>query len=124
MYNLILLTNIIRILREKNLTKSELAQKAGISVSYMSDLANDNANPSLRIIENIARALDTPLPLLFDDSDMSAPERALLLNSQAGNLGNNLVWKGAILNEFQAFQVSQWDKANREIINKENKLSK
>lgn len=75
MYNLILTTNILRILREKKITKAELAEKAGISISFITELTNDKANPSLRVIEAIAKALDTPLPLLFDNSDMSTAER-------------------------------------------------
>lgn len=115
MYNLILTTNILRILREKKLTKAELAQKAGVSISFFTELTNDKANPSLRIIEAIAKALDTPLPLLFDSSDMSAAERAILTDN-AGKLPKGFVWKGAILSEFQAFQVAQWDRENRELL--------
>ncbi len=118
MYNLILTTNILRILREKKLTKSELAEKAGVSISFFTDLTNDKANPSLRIIEAIAKALDTPLPLLFDSSDMSAAERAILTEGSEGKLAKGFVWKGAILSEFQAYQVEQWDRENRKLIKK------
>lgn len=118
MYNLILTTNILRILREKKITKAELAEKADISISFITELTNDKANPSLRVIEAIAKALDTPLPLLFDNSDMSAAERAILADGSVGHLAKGFVWKGAVLSEFQAFQVTQWDRENREIISK------
>lgn len=121
MYNLILITNILRILNEKGMTKLELTKRAGVSVSFLSDLVNDNANPSLRIIESIAKALETPLPMLFEQSDISADERALLTEGDDLKLGNGLVWKGAVLNEFQAYQVDQWDKANRALLAKFNK---
>lgn len=121
MYNLILVTNILRILDEKGMTKAELAEKAGMSVSFFSDLINDNANPSLRIIEVIARALQVPLPLLFECSDISATERALLTEGVDQKLAHGLVWKGAVLNEFQAYQVDQWDRANRALLAKRNK---
>ena len=65
MYNLILITNILRILDEKDMTKSELAEKAGVSISFFTDLTNDKANPSLRIIEAVAEALETPLAWSF-----------------------------------------------------------
>ncbi len=116
MYNLILTTNILRILREKGISKADLAERAGVSVSFLNELTHDNANPSLRIIEAIAKALETPLPLLFDSSDMSAAERALLVEDDSGHLAKGFVWKGAVLTEFQAFQVSQWDHDNREFI--------
>ncbi|GJL96099.1 MAG: hypothetical protein DHS20C05_25040 [Hyphococcus sp.] len=121
MYNLILITNILRILDEKGMTKLELTKRAGVSVSFLSDLVNDNANPSLRIIESIAKALETPLPMLFELSDISADERVLLTEGDDLKLGNGLVWKGAVLNEFQAYQVDQWDRANRALLAKFNK---
>lgn len=120
MYNIILTTNILRILREKKITKAELAEKADVSISFLNELTHDNANPSLRIIEAIAKALDTPLPLLFDSSDMSAAERDLLTEGDSGHLAKGFVWKGAILTEFQAYQVAEWDRENREIIKKQN----
>lgn len=118
MYNLILTTNILRILREKKISKAELAERAGVSVSFINELTHDNANPSLRIIEAIAKVLEMPLPLLFDSSDMSAAERALLGEDDSGHLAKGFVWKGAVLTEFQAYQVAQWDLENREIIRK------
>ncbi len=121
MYNLILTTNILRILREKKISKAELSERAGISISFLNDLTHDNANPSLRIIEAIANALETPLPLLFDSSDMSAAERALLGEVDSAHLAKGFVWKVAVLTEFQAYQVTQWDRENREIINRTSK---
>lgn len=121
MYNLILTTNILRILREKKISKAELSERAGVSISFLNDLTHDNANPSLRIIEAIAKALETPLPLLFDNSDMSAAERTLLGESDSERLAKGFVWKGAVLTEFQAYQVAQWDRENREIIKKTTK---
>lgn len=118
MYNLILTTNILKILREKKISKAELAERAGVSVSFLFEMTHDNANPSLRIIEAIAKALETPLPLLFDSSDMSAAERALLGEVDTGHLAKGFVWKGAVLTEFQAYQVAQWDRENRENIKK------
>jgi len=117
-YNLILVTNILRILREKKMTKKELVRKAGISTAFFSHLTNNRVNPSLRMIESIAIALNTPLPLLFDSSDMSNVERALVAKNNKDNLAEGFVWKGAILTEFQAFEVGEWDAENREIIAK------
>ena len=124
MYNLILTTNILRILREKKISKADLSEKAGVSISFLNDLTHDNANPSLRIIEAIAKALETPLPLLFDSSDMSPAERASLGEGDSEHLAKGFVWKGAVLTEFQAYQVAQWDRENREIIKKTAKNSK
>ncbi|MBW9760766.1 helix-turn-helix domain-containing protein, partial [Escherichia coli] len=50
MYNLIFFTNILRLLEERDMTKQELSQKAGVSISFLSDLTNGKANPSLRVM--------------------------------------------------------------------------
>ena len=113
MYNLILITNILRILDEKSMTKSELAKKAGISIAFFTDLTNDKANPSLRIIEAVAEALETPLPMLLDSSDMSTADLEVLTNRKLKHLPKGFVWKGGVLSEFEAYQVEQWDKKNR-----------
>jgi len=124
MYNLILITNILRILDEKDMTKSVLADKAGVSISFFTDLTNDKANPSLRIVEAIADALETPLPMLLDSSDMEAVDLEALANRKLSSLPKGFVWKGAVLSEFEAYQVEQWDKKNREILSKEVKRNK
>jgi len=121
MYNLILITNILRILDEKGVTKSELAKKAGVSIAFFTDLTNDKANPSLRIIEAIAEALETPLPMLLDSSDMNAVDLEALANRKLKHLPKGFVWKGGVLSEFEAYQVEQWDKKNRAFLSKEAK---
>ena len=65
MYNQIFFTNVLRLLDERGITKSELADRADMSVSYLSDLTNGHANPSLEIMENIAAALEIALPVLL-----------------------------------------------------------
>jgi transcriptional regulator with XRE-family HTH domain len=113
-YNLILLTNILRILDDIGMTKSELAKKAGMSVSFLSDLTHDHANPSLRIMEAIAHALDTPLPALLETTDL---DRATLEELAGGktklSLAEGYTRVAAIVTEFQAFTVRQWDLENR-----------
>ncbi|MEQ1815595.1 MAG: helix-turn-helix domain-containing protein [Nitrosomonas sp.] len=121
MYNLILITNILRILDEKDMTKSELAEKAGVSISFFTDLTNDKANPSLRIIEAIAEALETPLPMLLDSSDMSTADLEALTNRKLKRLPKGFVWKGGVLSEYEAYQVEQWDKKNRAFLLKNKK---
>lgn len=44
MYNQIFVTNVVRLFGERNMTKSVLADKAGISVSFLSDVTNGKAN--------------------------------------------------------------------------------
>ncbi len=57
--------NIDRILKLKKMKKQDLAIDAGISVSFISDITNLKANPSINNIQKIADALGVPVPLLF-----------------------------------------------------------
>jgi transcriptional regulator with XRE-family HTH domain len=114
MYNLILLTNILRILDDIGMTKSELAKKAGMSVSFLSDLTHDHANPSLRIMEAIAHALDTPLPALLETTDLDRQTLEELAGGKSKlSLPEGYMRVAAILTEYQAFTVRQWDENNR-----------
>lgn len=114
MYNLILFTNILRILDEIGMTKSDLAAKAGISVSFLSDLTNGQGNPSLRIMEQIAEALQTPLPTLLEVTDLDRESLDTLAGGHARlSLPPGVVRVSAILTDFQAYQVRQWDELNR-----------
>jgi len=61
--------NKIKELREsKNLTLRELAKKANIAPSYLSELENDSEskkNPSKEMMEKISSALDSTVPKVF-----------------------------------------------------------
>ena len=56
----------IRYLRkQKGLSQEDLALEAGVNKNYLSDLERGNRNPSLMILEKIAKALDVSLEILF-----------------------------------------------------------
>lgn len=114
MYNQILFTNILRLLDELDMTKNDLAIKAGISISFLSDLTNGKANPSLKVMEAIADALETSLPTLLELTDL---DKATLVELAGGRtsriLPEGFFRVSAILTEFQAFKVQQWDQENR-----------
>jgi len=61
--------NKIKALREsKSLTLRELAKKANIAPSYLSELENDSENkknPSKEMMEKISAALDSTVPKVF-----------------------------------------------------------
>lgn len=51
----------LRTLREeRNLKLKELAQKSGVSVSFISDIEHDRRNPSIDTLKKLAMALDVP----------------------------------------------------------------
>lgn len=118
LYHLIFLTNVLRILDETGETKSSLAKRAGISVSFLSDLTNAQANPSLRILEAVAEALDTPLAELLETTDLDPATLETLLEGKVKrSLPDGYVRISATLTEFQAFTVRQWDTENRKRLN-------
>lgn len=118
-YNLIFFTNILRILDEKGMTKSDLATAADISISFLSDLTTGQGNPSLRIMEQIATALDTPLAALLESTDLDKESLDALAGGRAhSSLPPGYAWVAATLTEYQAFQVRQWDQDNRKVLAK------
>ena len=61
------LGNHIRTLRKQNkLTLKELSELSGISTPYLSELERDNVNPSIKVLESIAKSLDIILSELID----------------------------------------------------------
>ncbi|WP_208586914.1 helix-turn-helix domain-containing protein [Gracilibacillus suaedae] len=61
-------TNINRIRRKKNLTLSELAERADVSKSYLSNIErNLNDNPSIQIVEKLAEVLGVEVVALLGE---------------------------------------------------------
>ena len=120
MYDQIFFTNILRLLDERGMTKDKLADAAGMSLSFLSflsDLTNGKANPSLKIMEAIARALDASLPALLEMTDLDRETLdALAGGKPPSSLPNGLVRVAAVLTEYHAFTVRQWYEADRKLI--------
>jgi transcriptional regulator with XRE-family HTH domain len=111
-YNQIFFTNVLRILDERGMAKNELHERAGISISFLSDLTNGKANPSLKVMEKIAEALDTPLPLLLESTDLDRDTLDALAGGKAPqSLPKGLVRISAVVPEVHAFQIRKWDEA-------------
>lgn len=58
---------IKEILKTKNITVSQLAEKLGIEQSNLSNIINEKRGTSLPMLENIASILDVPMASLFYD---------------------------------------------------------
>lgn len=113
-YNQIFFTNVLRILDERGMTKNELHERAGISISFLSDLTNGKANPSLKVMENIAEALETPLPLLLESTDLDREALDALAGGKARqSLPKGLVRIAAVVPEVHAFQIKKWEESAR-----------
>ena len=117
MYNYIFFTNVLRLLDEQNMTKKELSDRSGVSISFLSDLTTGKANPSLKVMEDIAQALGTPLPHLLEATDLDQES----LDSLAGGKAPRSLPPGfervaEVLPEHQAFIVRKWGEATRKKI--------
>lgn len=96
------------------MTKSELAAQADVSISFLSELTNGKANPSLRILELIAEALDTPLPMLLESSDLDREALdAIMGGKMPQSLPRGFVRICAVLPEQQAYVVKKWEEIAR-----------
>ena len=113
-YNEIFFTNVLRILDERHMTQKELAERAGLSGAFVSDVAKGQGNPSLRTMEAISIALDIPLPVLLEATDLDRQA----LNELAGGKAPQSLPPGyqrvsAVLTDFQAYMAAQGDGASR-----------
>ncbi|MEC0228040.1 MULTISPECIES: helix-turn-helix domain-containing protein [Paenibacillus] len=60
--------------KEKGLSLTELAERAGVAKSYISSLERDiQKNPSIQFLEKIAAVLKVPVDRLIDDQEEMAP---------------------------------------------------
>jgi XRE family transcriptional regulator, master regulator for biofilm formation len=56
--------------KEKGMSLTELAERAGVAKSYISSLERDiQKNPSIQFLEKIAAVLKVPVERLIDDQD-------------------------------------------------------
>lgn len=106
LYLIILATNLRRSLAEKQMSKHSLAEKAGISHSYLSEITFARANPSMRLIVALACGLGVDVASLLLRSDLPLPD-----TSNSPEFMEPRFTFG-FLNSFQAFQVKVWSKKN------------
>ena len=110
MYNHIFFTNILRLLDEKDITKEQLSKISGVSLGFICDLTNGKSNPSLRIMEQIADALDIPLPALLEETDMDRQSLEALTGGPLRGIAEGHERVSLILPSHQAFIAKQWAK--------------
>jgi len=113
----ILCLNINRYLALRGMRKSDLAAKANVSISYISDVTNAKGNPSLDTMVAIAQALEVPLvalleppPVGTDGWDASLAD-SLLKDDAKLVLPAGFRRVSAIVSDHQAFQIAKWHKA-------------
>ena len=114
MYKVIFFTNVLRILDERGMTKNELSERSGASIPSLSDPTTGKANPSLKVMEAIASALETPLPLLLESTDLDKHTLDALAGGKApSSLPAGYERVSAVLPEHRAFVVKKWGEETR-----------
>lgn len=58
-------SHVMRLISERKLTQSDIADACGLSPSIMTEISKGTANPKLTTMNAIAQALNVPLALLF-----------------------------------------------------------
>ena len=94
-----------KIRKEKNMSMSELAEKAGVAKSYLSSLErNLQSNPSIQFLEKIANVLGIPVDtLLYDAPDQNT------LDSEWMSIVQEAMKSGVSKQQFREFiEFNQW----------------
>ena len=109
MYKEIFLENILRLLKERQWERKELAARTGTSAANLSDIINGKGNPSLKTMEAIAKAFQVPLPamLLSNGDDL----RTLVGKGAFGDMPDSCEWVAAIVRSDQVQHIRQLEKA-------------
>jgi len=69
---------IKKIRKEKGFTQSFLAERCGITQTYLSQIENNSKEPNISTVKKIAKSLDIPMPVLFFlsiDTEDITPEK-------------------------------------------------
>ncbi|MFC4620081.1 helix-turn-helix domain-containing protein [Camelliibacillus cellulosilyticus] len=95
--------NIIRIRKKKGMTLSELAERAEISKSYLSNIErNRNRNPSIQVLEKISAVLEVDLQkLLATDRKPEVP----IVEQEWQRFVNRLKASGVDKNEIKDYKT-------------------
>lgn len=96
---------IVRRLRhERGMSLQELASASGVSIGMLSQVERDIANPSVRVLTGIRRALNAPLSALFAESRPLAADPEFVRRAgkrpmlELGHLRKELISSGSAHN--------------------------
>lgn len=95
--------NIYEIRKKRGYTLSELAEKASISKSYLSNIErNLNKNPSIQVLEKIASVLNVDLKTLLKSG--ANPEKRQLIEREWIDFVNELKDTGIDKEQIQEYR--------------------
>ena len=64
--------NILKIAKEKKLTQEQLAEQAGVSRVYITQMETNVRNPNIQVVYLVAKALGCTLNDLYDENEKNA----------------------------------------------------
>lgn len=123
-YNKIFTENILRIQAERGLSKQELAEMAGVSGAFITDLVRGTANPTLKSLQSFSDGLGVPLPLLLKPVTSEEWQTILSIAKAIETVPKeNQAPEGfgvvnAVLPLHKVYVVEQWIKESRKKIRK------
>lgn len=83
-----------KIRKSKSLTLKMLAEKSGLSISYISDIERNRTNPSLERLNDLSQALDIPISVLLGENlDYQASHKTLTIKDGKYDEYNNRLEK-------------------------------
>jgi XRE family transcriptional regulator of biofilm formation len=96
--------------KSKGFSLSELAERAGVAKSYLSNVErNIQSNPSIQFLEKIAEVLNASVESLINEHPLDQDQ----LDKQWFNLAVEAMNSGVSKEEFKAFLAYQkWKKEN------------
>ncbi len=94
--------------KEKGLSMSMLAERAGIAKSYLSSLERDiQKNPSIQVLEKIAGVLKVPVDRLLDQE--TDPENEQFIDQEWRDLIKEAMKSGVDKEQFREFlEFNKW----------------
>ncbi|OXM85235.1 helix-turn-helix domain-containing protein [Paenibacillus rigui] len=100
--------------KEKGITLTELAERAGVAKSYISKLERDiQKNPSIQFVEKIASVLNVPMESLIDQEDrvpMEDPD----IDQEWYQIIKEAMTSGVDKQQFREFlEFNKWKTKNR-----------
>jgi transcriptional regulator with XRE-family HTH domain len=78
---------ILRVMEEKGISRSDLAQKLGVSKAAVSKLLNNGSNMTLKRLLTIAEAMDLNLSVNFSASEQNVGQEVIEYNPRAQTNG-------------------------------------
>jgi transcriptional regulator with XRE-family HTH domain len=87
--------------REKELTLKQLADRTGLSVTYLSDVERDQTQPSLKTLGVVAQGLDLSTTDLMAGVDALGESTELALPAGLRELCDDPAWKEQLTEDWQ-----------------------